>query len=576
MVPMYVEIVPNRNSRPAILLREGWREGKRVRKRTLANLTDWPPARIEALRRVLRDETLVAPEDAFTIVRSRPHGHVAAVLGTVRKLGLDRMVAARPSRRRELVVAMIVARILAPRSKLATARGLCDETLGHTLGEALALGPVDADALYDAMDWLLQRQRAIERRLARRHLADGTLVLHDVTSTWFEGRCCPLARHGCSRDGKRGKPQIVFGLLCNAQGCPVAVEVFEGNTADPVTLSAQIDKLRTRFGLVRVVLVGDRGMLTSARIREEIQPAGLDWISALRAPAIRELVEGGALQLSLFDERDLAEITSPAFPGERLIVCRNPLLADERARKREALLRATERDLDRIRAATRRDRRRLVGRDRIGLRVGKVIGRRKMAKHFDLEIADDGFAFRRNRERIAREAALDGLYVIRTSVPASDLGARDTVRAYKRLSHVERAFRTIKTVDLKVRPVHHYRSERVRAHVLLCMLACHVEWHMRQRLAPMLFDDDDREAARAGRVSVVAPATPSPAAGRKAATRRTPHGAPVHSFRTLLDDLATIAKNRVQPERGQAEPFDMLTRPTPLQQQALDLLGVRL
>ena len=396
-------------------------------------------------------------------------------------------------------------------------------------------------------------------------------MLYEVTSTWFEGRCCPLARHGYSRDGKRGKAQSVFGLLCNAQGCPVAVEGFEGNTADPATLSTRIDKLRTRFGLTRVVLVGDRGMLTSARTREEVKPAGLDWISALRAPAIRELVEGGALQLSLFDERDLAEITSQVDPGERLVVCRNPWLTDERARKREALLQATERDLGTILAATGRTKRRLVGQDKIGLRIGKVIAKHKMAKHFDLEIADNGFTFRRNPERIAQEAQLDGVYVIRTSVPASDLGTQDTVRAYKRLSHVERAFRTLKTVDLKVRPVYH----RVRAHVLLCMLAYHVEWHMRHQLAPMLFDDDDRQAAQAERVSVVVPATPSPAARRKAATQRTPHGAPVHSFRTLLDDLATIAKNRVQPKRGQAEPFDMLTRPTPLQQQALDLLGVR-
>ena len=371
---------------------------------------------------------------------------------------------------------------MAPRSKLATARGLSQDTLGHGLGEAFALGEVDEDELYEAMDWLLKRQPRIERGLAERHLEDGALVLYDVTSTWLEGRCCPLARHGYSRDGKRGKLQIVFGLLCNAQGCPVAVEVFEGNTADPATLGTQIDKLRRRFRLSRVVLVGDHGMLTEARIREEVKPAGLEWITALRAPAIRGLASGGTVQLSLFDERALAEIHHRDFPGERLIACRNPLLAEERARKREALLQATEDDLDRIGAATRRDKRRLVGKDKIGLRVGKVIGKHKVGKHFDLEIAE--------------EAALDGLYVIRTSLSERELGAQDTVRAYKGLSRIERAFRTVKTVDLKVRPIHHYRPERVRAHVLLCMLAYHVEWHMRQRLASILFDEDDPAGAR--------------------------------------------------------------------------------
>ena len=573
---MYIDTVPNRSSPPAILLREGWREGGKVKKRTIANLSKWPPAKIEALRRVLKNQTLVAPEDAFAIARSNPHGHVAAVLASLRGLGLERLIAAKPSRRRALVVAMIVARILAPRSKLATARGLCDDTLSHSLAGELGLGAVDEDALYAAMDWLLERQGSIERRLARRHLADGALVLYDVSSTWMEGRCCPLARHGYARDGKRGKAQIVFGLLCNAEGCPVAVEVFAGDTADPATLGAQIDKLRTRFGLTRVVLVGDRGLLTSARIREEVEPAGLDWISALRAPAIRQLASGGTLQPSLFDQRDLAEIHHPDFPGERLIACRNPLLAERRARKREALLRATERDLGTVLAATRRQTRPLKGRDKIGLRIGRVIARHKMAKHIDLEIADDGFTFRRNQRRIAEEAALDGIYVIRTSLPETDLGAHDTVRAYKSLSRVERAFRSFKTVDLKVRPVYHYRPERVRAHVFLCMLAYHVEWHMRRTLAPLLFDDEDPPGAEAARPSVVAPATPSPAARRKAATKRTLQGAPVHSFQTLLDDLATIAKNRIQPKLTGAAPFEVITRPTALQRQALDLLGLRL
>ena len=581
-VPMYIESVPNRNSPPAILLRESWRERGKIRKRTLANLSKWPPHLVDGLRILLRGGTAVPrgeasrEENGFDITRSRPFGHVAAVLGVLRGLGLDRLIAARRSRLRDLAVAMIVARIVAPRSKLATARGLSEDTLSCGLGEALALGDVDEDELYEAMDWLLQRQGRIERALAERHLEDGALVLYDVTSTWLEGRCCPLARHGYSRDGKRGKLQIVFGLLCNAQGCPVAVEVFEGNTADPATLGTQIDKVRRRFRLSRVVLVGDRGMLTEARIREEVRPAGLEWITALRAPAIRELASSGTLQPSLFDERDLAEIHHPDFPGERLIACRNPLLAVERARKREALLRATESDLDEIRKATRRDKRRLAGKDKIGLRVGKVIGRHKVAKHFDLEIADDGFAWRRNAERIAEEAALDGLYVVRTSLPERELGAEDTVRAYKGLSRIERAFRSVKTVDLKVRPIHHYRPERVRAHVLLCMLAYHVEWHMRQKLAPILFDEDDPAGAAAARASIVAPAEPSPSARRKAASKRTPEGVPVHSFRTILDDLATIARNRVQPKLTGAPPFDLTTKPTKLQRQALDLLGVSL
>ena len=581
-VPMYIESIPNRNSPPAILLRESWRDGGRIRKRTLVNLSKWPPHLVDGLRILLRGGTAVPrgeavrEENGFDITRSRPFGHVVAVLGVLRDLGLDRLIAARSSRLRELAVAMIVARIVAPRSKLATARGLSGDTLSDGLGEALALGEVDEDELYEAMDWLLQRQGRIERALAERHLEDGALVLYDVTSTWLEGRCCPLARHGYSRDGKRGKLQIVFGLLCNAQGCPVAVEVFEGNTADPATLGTQIDKVRRRFRLSRVVLVGDRGMLTEARIREEVKPAGLEWITALRAPAIRELASSGTLQPSLFDERDLAEIHHPDFPGERLIACRNPLLAVERARKREALLRATENDLDEVRKATRRDKRRLAGKDKIGLRVGKVIGRHKVAKHFDLEIADDGFAWRRNAGRIAEETALDGLYVVRTSLPERELGAEDTVRAYKGLSRIERAFRSVKTVDLKVRPIHHYRPERVRAHVLLCMLAYHVEWHMRQKLAPILFDEDDPAGADAARASIVAPAEPSPSARRKAASKRTPEGVPVHSFRTILDDLATIARNRVQPKLTGAPPFDLTTKPTKLQRQALDLLGVSL
>ena len=573
---MYIETVPNRSSPPAVLLREGWREGKRVRKRTVANLTAWPAGKVETLRRLLKNEPLVGRDEAFDIERSLPHGHVAAVLGALRKLRLDRTIAGSASPERERVLALIAARILDPGSKLATARGLAEATARDSLSETLGLGDIDEDDLYAAMDWLLERQGAIERRLAKRHFKDGALVLYDLTSVYLEGRRCPLARRGYSRDGKRGKLQIEFGLLCDRQGCPVAVEVFDGNTSDPATVGVQIDKLRRRFGLSRVVLVGDRGMLTEARIREEVRPAGLDWISALRSSAIRELVESRTVQLSLFDETDLIEIRSAAYPGERLMVCRNPLLAAERARKREALLKATEALLDPIVVATRREKRRLKGRDRIGLRVGKVIGKYKMAKHFELDMTDESFRYQRKPGSIAAEAALDGLYVVRTSLPASELDAEGTVHAYKGLSAVERAFRSLKTVDLKVRPVYHHAAGRVRAHVFLCMLAYYVEWHMRERLKPLLFDDDDAAAAAAARSSIVAPAEVSPAAKDKARRKRTASGWPVHSFRTLLDDLATIARNRVVACHADAEPFEIVTRPTALQREAFKLLGVRL
>jgi hypothetical protein len=575
---MYIERVPNRNSPPAILLRASFREGNTVRKRTLANLSSWPPELVEGLQTLLRGGTAVKQlHDAFDIVRSRPHGHVAAVLGTLRHLDLERIIDPNPSPQRDLVVAMIVARLLDPRSKLATARGLNAETLAHTLGEALGLQAATADDLYDAMDWLFQRQERIEKPLAARHLEDGSLVLCDVTSTYFEGRTCPLAHLGYSRDDKRGTLQIVFGLLCNRAGCPVAVEVFDGNTADPMTVAPQIAKLRQRFGLSRIVLVGDRGLLTEARIRDELQPvAGLDWITALRSSAIQQLVSTGALQLSLFDQRDLAQITSPDYPGERLVVCKNPLLAAERARKRADLLHATERELEKIVTATQRPKRRLKGQDKIGLRVGRVLQRFKMAKHFQVTITEAEFTYGRDEERIAQEAALDGVYIIRTSVPDATLDAKDTVRAYKALSEVERAFRSYKTVDLRVRPIYHYLADRVRAHVLLCMLAYYVEWHMRQALAPMLFDDDDKAAAEAQRASVVAPAQPSAKARRKASRQRTDAGEPVHSFQTLLADLATIVKNRIEPKIAGAQPFDQVTRPTPLQQKVLDLLRVRL
>jgi hypothetical protein len=572
---MYIETVPNRNSPPAILLRESYREGGKVRKRTLCNLSDWPTAYIEGLRGVLKGGTVIPAErDAFTVIRSLPHGHVAAALGTARKIGLERILGPRSGRCRDLILALLVGRILDPASKLATARALSPATAASSLGEVLGLGEVDEDELYAALDWLLERQPAIEATLAKRHLTNGTLVLYDVSSSYMEGRCCPLAKRGYSRDGKKGTLQIVYGLLCAPDGCPVAIEVFEGNTADPMTLATQIDKLKQRFRLEHVVLVGDRGMVTQARITADIKSAGLDWISSLRAPAIRELVEGGALQLSLFDQRDMAAITAPDFPGERLVVCRNPDLAAERTRKREDLLAATERDLAPIQAAVARKRDPLRGTAEIALAVGKVINRHKMAKHFDLDITDAGFGFARKTAAIAAEAATDGVYVIRTSLPKEVFDDAATVRSYKSLAFVERAFRCIKTVDLHVRPVYHRLADRVRAHVFLCMLAYYLEWHMRQRLAPMLFDDTDKEAAEALRTSVVAQAQRSPAAVQKQTTGLTPDGLPVHSFRSLLADLATVARNTITTAITPNHPLTVVTRPTTIQHKAFQLLDV--
>ena len=571
---MYIERVPNRSSPPAVLLRESDREGRHVKKRTLANLSKLPTAAIDVLRRVLRGEQLVNPDDAFTCLRSRPHGHVAAVLGTLKQLGLHTLIARGAGRVRDLVVAMVVARVIDARSKLATARALTAESAVSTLGEMLGLGDVDQHELYAAMDWLVERQAGIEQRLAKRHLREHTLVLYDLTSSYLEGTHCPLAQHGHSRDRKKGKLQIVFGLLCTAEGCPVAVEVFEGSTVDPLTVASQVAKIRDRFGLQQVVLVGDRGMLTAARIREDLAGVdGLRWITTLRAPTIRKLVNAGTVTPSLFDQRDLAEITSDEFPGERLIVCRNPLLAAERQRKRNELLAATEEELEPIVKATRRENEPLRGAADIGLRVGKVINRYKMAKHFVTEITDERFAYRRNEEKIAAEQQLDGIYIVRSNVEPEQLDATQTVRAYKDLAKVERAFRCFKSVDLKVRPFYHRRADRVRAHVLLCMLAYYVEWHMRRALAPLLFDDHDPAAAEQKRTSIVAPARRSPAAIAKARSKRTDDDLPVHSFRTLLTDLGTLAANTMQ-VAGSDATFTLQTQPTPLQQRCFELLGV--
>ncbi len=576
---MYVATVPNRNSPPAILLRESFRLNGKVNNRTLANISHWPPAQIHALRSVLKGATSVGTPltQAFDIVRSRPHGHVAAVLGTLHRLQLDQLIDKHSSHELDLVLAMIVARVLEPASKLATSRTLHADTLSSTLGELLHLDSVSEDELYQAMDWLLPQQARIEQALAKRHLAEGALVLYDLTSTYFEGRHCPLAKLGHSRDDKRGKLQIVFGLMTNAEGCPVAVEVYAGNTSDPKTVSDQVTKLRKRFGLQRLILVGDRGMITSARIRENLKLApGIEWITALRAPAIKKLASDGTLQLSLFDSRDLAEITHPDFPGERLIACYNPLLAEERARKRPELLAATEKELKKIAAATCRKKRPLRGKQNIGLRIGKVLNHYKMGKHFQIQIQDDSFSYQRKQANIEKEESLDGIYVIRTNVPVEVFSSEQAVRNYKSLSGVERAFRSLKTVDLHVRPIHHRQPDRVRAHIFLCMLAYHVEWHMRKDLAPLLFDDDDKAAAEKLRASVVAPAQRSTSTQQKVHSRRTKDDLPVHSFQTLLSDLATIVRNRVQPKDGSIPAFDIVTTPTVLQQHALELLRVPL
>jgi hypothetical protein len=575
IVVMYVVRVPNRGSPPAILLRESYREAGKVKNRTLANLSSWPEAKVEALSRVLKGQPppVAGLDGAFEITRSLPHGHVAAVLGTARQLGLDELVDPVPSRQRDLVVAMAVAQVIAPDSKLGIARGLREETAASSLGDVLGVGGCDEDDLYAAMDYLHDRQEQIQDALAARHLAGGALVLYDVSSAAFEGRTCPLGAIGHPKDGVHGRLQIVYGLLTSKDGIPVAIEVFAGNTGDPKTVAAQVTRVKDRSGITRVVLVGDRGMLTAARLREDVRPAGLDWITALRAPQVKALVRGGNLQLTLFDVQDMAEITSPEFPGERLVACKNPFLEAERARKRESLLAATEADLAKIAAACARARAPLRGKDKIAVRVDRVLSRRKVAKHFTTEITDHSFSCARDQDSIDAEARLDGIYVLRTSVDGNDLGSGDVVSSYKALAQVERAFRAFNT-DLDIRPIRHRTEERVRAHVFLRMLSYYISWHMQARLAPLLFTDDDKPAARAARTGPVAPAVRSPRALAKAATKQTPADLPVHSFATLLADLATICLNTIAPADVALPGFRLVTTPTALQRQAFELLGV--
>ena len=572
---MYVAKVPNRGSPPAVLLRESYREAGKVKNRTLANLSAWPEAKVDALSRVLKGQPPPAADldEAFEITRSLPHGHVAAALGTARDLGLAELINPEPSRHRDLVTAMAVAQVIDPGSKLAIARGLRDATAASSLGEILGVGCCDEDDLYAAMDYLRARQERIEDALAARHLAGGTLVLYDVSSAAFEGRTCPPGAIGHPKDGVRGRLQIVYGLLTSPDGIPVAIEVFAGNTGDPTTVASQVTKVKDRFGITKVVLVGDRGMLTAARLREDVRPEGLDWITALRAPQVKKLVRDGDLQLSLFDVQDLAEITTPDFPAERLVACMNPFLKTERARKRESLLAATEADLDKIAAACARARRPLRGQDAIAVRVDRVLNRRKVGKHFTIAIRDDSFSYARNQDSITAEAALDGIYVLRTSVGAGDLEPAEVVSSYKALAQVERAFRAFNT-DLDIRPIRHRTEDRVRAHVFLRMLSYYISWHMQARLAPVLFTDDDKPAAQATRQSPVAPAARSPRALAKAATKHTPSAVPVHSFASLLSDLATICLNTIAPADPALPGFRLVTTPTAVQRHAFDLLGV--
>jgi hypothetical protein len=565
---MYIERVPNRNSRPALLLREAWREGKTVRKRTVANLTDWPAAKVEALRRVLRGEGLAAPAPLFTVERALPHGHVEALLGTIRRLGLDTLLAAKRCRERDLVLALLVERLLHPCSKLATTR-LWATT---TLAEELAVGDATADEVYAAMDWLEARQTRIEQKLAHRHLGDGARVFYDGSSSFYEGHTCPLAQFGHDRDGKHGLPVIVYGVLTDAAGRPVAIEVSPGNTGDPTTVPEQVEKLRGRFGLSRVVLVGDRGMLTETQLDTLRQFPGVGWISALRGPAIRALVEQGSLQLSLFDTTHLAELPAPEYPGERLVACFNPLLADERRRKREALLAATEHAFQAIARDVARRRKTPLTAAEIGVKVGRVRNRFKVGKHFAFTIADGVFRWVRQEDAIRREAALDGLYVIRTSEPAAQLSAADTVRTYKTLAQVERVFRCLKGIDLRGRPIYHRIAPRGRAHFFLCLLAYYVEWHLRETLRPLLFEDEQLPQDRLTR-DPVAPAQPSAAVKRKKAQRTTADGLPVHSFDTLLAALGTRCRTTCRMTADPAAPrIQQLTEPTPFHSRVRELL----
>jgi len=562
---MYIDIVPNRKSPPAILLRESLRQGKKIVKRTIANLSSLSIEQAQAIRRILKGEKLVQPEAHFDILNSRAHGHVDAVLVTIRKLGLDKLIATRRCKERDLVIAMIASRILGPESKLALSRSWENTTLGDLLG----VDGADEDALYAAMDWLYERQEGIENRLADRHLQAGGRVLYDLSSSYFEGEQCPLAARGYSRDQKKGKLQVNYGLLTDDRGCPISISAFPGNTSDPQTLLPQVERLQGAFTLKSVVLVGDRGMISQKQVDELKGHSGVDWITALKSDAIRKLIDADAIQLTLFDKRNLFELTHPDFPGEKLVACRNADLAYRRKHKREALLKATSEALEKIQGMVARGT--LKEADKIGVRVGRGINQYKMAKHFKLEMAESQFHFEIDEQKVSAEAALDGLYVIRTSL-ADELSAEDAVRHYKALSQVERAFRSIKTMDLEVRPIHHYQEQRVRAHLFLCMLAYYVKWHMMEAWRAVLFADEDQQAKRER--DPVAPAERSAEAEEKAQSKKRSDGSPVHSFQSLLRNLATIVRNTCQSRDAEvnAPAFIIDTQPTLTQQKAFQLL----
>ncbi len=568
---MYIDVVPNRDSPPAVLLREAWREGNKTRKRTLANLSDWPQEKIETFRRLLRDERLVSPEDLFATQKTLPHGHVQAVLEMIGRLGLDRLISAQRCRERDLVVAMIVQRLIDPCSKLATTRAWHTTTLAEELGVAEAT----ENDLYEAMDWLLERQERIEKKLAARHLSEGGLVLYDVSSSFYEGHTCPWAKFGHDRDGKTGLPIIVYGVMTNGEGCPVAVSVYPGNTGDPTTVADQIEKLRERFGLSRVVMVGDRGMLTQPQIDKLKQHPGFGWITALTSTAIRALVSQGALQLSLLDQKNLAEISAPDYPGERLMVCHNPVLEEQRRRKREALLKASEKNLEKIGKEVARRKKKPLTAAEIGLKVGKVLGQYKMGKHFECKIGEGSLAWNRRAESIEQEEKLDGIYVLRTSEPVERLSAEETVRSYKSLAEVERAFRCLKGIDLLVRPIRHRTEDRVPAHIFLCVLAYYVEWHLRRAWAPLLFEDEERWEERKRRDPILT-AKPSDSVQRKKSSHETVDGLPAHSFEDLLSALASRARVTYALKSGKAEEtsvtFRQVPEPTPVQAKAYELV----
>jgi transposase len=551
-------------------LRESYREDGTVKKRTLANLSALPMEHVELIQRSLKGEKLYSAGDLFDVVRNIPHGHVQAVLGTIRKLGLDQMIYSRPCRERDLVVGMIAERLIYGCSKLATVRHWHTTSLAGELG----IEDADEDDLYEAMDWLLARKEKIENKLAKKHLGTGAAVFYDVTSSYYEGRCCPLARFGHSRDRKRGRPIVVYGVMTDRAGRPVSVDVYPGNTGDSTTVVDQVEKLRDRFGLEKLVLVGDRGMLTQAQIDKVRSYPGIGWVSALRAGQIRQLAEGGSLQMSLFDEHNIAEIEDPQYPGERLVVCYNPLLAEERKRKRAELLEATEKLLDKVAAQVGRRTKTPMPKEEIGIKVGRVLYRHKMGKHFRVTIQEGQFSYKRREDSICKEQELDGIYVIRTSEPARKLARDDVVRTYKNLAEVERVFRTMKSLDIRVRPIRHWNEDRVRAHIFICLLAYYVEWHMRKALRPMLFDDEQRERIRPRR-DPVAPAQPSPSAEKKKSTKSTPDGLPVHSFDTLLAELATLCRNVCQRKNDDGKhTFNMMTQPSAIQEKAFKLLEV--